>query len=59
LGIIKFGGCILTKGKKVGKKKEKKEKEAHEFWRKWILKEKMGLRSLIALQPCVTRNMSG
>jgi hypothetical protein len=40
-------------------KKRKKGKEAHEFWRKWILKGKMGLPSLIALQPCVTRNMSG
>jgi hypothetical protein len=45
---IKFGGCILTKGRKLGKKK-KKVKEAQEFWKKWILKEKMCLPSLIAL----------
>ncbi len=46
LGIIKFGGCILINGKK-GKKREKKK--SHEFWKKWILKEKMCLPSLIAL----------
>jgi hypothetical protein len=46
---IKFGGCILTKGRKLGKKKKKKVKKAQEFWRKWILKEKMCLPSLIAL----------
>lgn len=32
LGIIKFGGCILTKGKNLGKKR-KKVKEADEFWK--------------------------
>ncbi len=46
LGIIKFGGCILTKGKKNLGKKRKKVKEAHEFWRKW---GKMCLPRLITL----------
>jgi len=45
---IKFGGVNFKKGKKTGKKK-KKVKKAQEFWRKWILKEKMCLPSLIAL----------
>jgi hypothetical protein len=31
LGIIKFGGCILTNGKIVGKQKERKKKKLMNF----------------------------
>jgi hypothetical protein len=28
LGIIKFGGCILTKGEKLGRKKKKRKRSS-------------------------------